>query len=131
MIIKHYATRDSVKFEGPEENSGEIVTEQGGYRSTEQMVNELIDAGRRLDIARGFEVDFDDVDPDIDPTLKKSFDFMEAKNSVDYLKSVAKQRREEQQAQQAQAQQAQQTDSSKQAKIDGQTGSSDSVKKVE
>ena len=76
----------------PEEpNSGEIITEQQGYISSQDQIEALIMAGQRLDESRaGYEfADGEDVPEDyFDPTTQKNLDMVEAQQFLDQKKAA-------------------------------------------
>ena len=76
----------------PEEpNSGEIITEQQGYISSQDQIEALIMAGQRLDESRaGYEfTDGEDVPEDyFDPTTQKNLDMVEAQQFLDQKKAA-------------------------------------------
>lgn len=119
MTKSKYANKDTVVFEDPEKNSGELITEQGGYITVEQMVKNMMDAGRRLDAARGFQVDFDDDDPEVDKTTVKNYGFDDVHEDIKYLENKAKQAKQAKPAQQGgTTQQAQQAQAAQRASTD-------------
>lgn len=67
-----------------EKNSGEEIVEKEGYLPANLMIENMIYAGQRLDIARSEYYDFpdaDSVDQDfIDPTRSQGFDISDASN---------------------------------------------------
>lgn len=81
--------QDDFQYSEPEVNSGEMITETSGYRTTEQIIEEMILAGSRLDQSRRDQYDFEryeDIDEDYeDPTRRKDYDLAEA--SQDLIRS--------------------------------------------
>lgn len=62
-----------------EVNGGDFVTEQSGYMSTEQLVTDMLKAGKALEDYRNGMYDLDeeadwDEDVPLDPTRRKDFD---------------------------------------------------------
>lgn len=65
-----------------EENSGEVIVETAGYVPTDRLINDMIDAGFRLQMARAqqFDLTGDQEDDGVsyDPTRARGFDLADA-----------------------------------------------------
>ena len=63
-----------------EDVSPDTQTEQAGYRTTQQIVEGMINAGDRLDSFRRdlYDLDYSDEDGEIDPTRSPNFDLADA-----------------------------------------------------
>jgi hypothetical protein len=77
----------------PEENSGEVVTEQAGYVPPKYQIEQMMAAGQRLADYR--EEMFDSLDGDIpddfdDPTRRPGFDLVDAGEIMSGVRSKVK-----------------------------------------
>ena len=63
-----------------EDVSPDTQTEQAGYRTTQQIVEGMINAGDRLDSFRRdlYDLDYSEEDGEIDPTRSPNFDLADA-----------------------------------------------------
>nr|WAE43584.1 MAG: hypothetical protein [Microviridae sp.] len=77
------------KTESPELNSGEIITERGGYVPHNVRIEEIIAAGERLYMSRAEQFDqYGDFTEDLvfDPTRSPNFDMADASILLEDLK---------------------------------------------
>lgn len=88
----------------PERNSGQRLVEKQGYISAQKRIENLMLAGRRLDIARKEQYDFPDgvIDENAyDPTRRPDYDLAEATQDSFRLERALKARQTAQEAQKA------------------------------
>nr|WAE43392.1 MAG: hypothetical protein [Microviridae sp.] len=95
MVHKIYSMFDAAEATR-EINSGELITEQAGYMPPHIQIQDMFEAGMRLNVARLDRFDFEGDVPDdfIDPTRSPNFDLADASR----LGALAEERLENQKA---------------------------------
>ena len=119
--MKEFYTQYKRPIKTYEYNSGEVLVERHSFVSVRDQFRALLQAGKRADLARGYD---SDIQPDIedlqyDPTRRRNYDL------ADYSADVADVRRRLKEAKDAKIKAEQEAEIANDNNTSGSSGSSD------